>query len=73
MMNGFPVILSMNVVTPDTIGTLYNGFYDGSYGYTSAVLDVICSTLKLEPRQHVSAFLSSSLREMFLGYVFSIS
>ena len=73
MMNEFPVILSVTVVAPDTIGTLYNGLYEGSYGYTSSVPYFILSTVKLEPRQHVSAFVSSSLTDMFLGYVSSIS
>ena len=73
-MNEFPVILSVTVVAPDTIGTLYNGLYKGLYGYTFHVLDVIrSSTVKLDPRQHVSAFVSSSLTEMFLGYESSIS
>ena len=72
-MSEFPAILSMTVVAPDTIGTFYNGLYEGSYGYTSDVLDVICSTVKLEPRQHVSAFVSSSLTDMFPGSGSSIS
>ena len=54
MMNKFPVILSMTVVKPNTIVTVYNGLHEGLYGYTFAVLDVIYSTVKLEPRQHVS-------------------
>ena len=73
MMNEFPVILSVTVAAPDTIGTLYNGLHKVSYGYTSTLIDVIHSTVKLEPRQHVSAFVSSSLTEMFLGYGSSIS
>ena len=67
MINEFPVILSVTVVDPDTIGTLYNGLHEGSYGYTSAVLYVICSTVKLDPIKYVSAFISSSLTEMFTG------
>ena len=67
------MILSVAVVAPDTIGTLYNGLHEGSYGYTSTVIDVICSTVKVELRQHVSAFISSSLTEMFLGSGSSIS
>ena len=57
----------VTVVAPDKIGTLFNGLYKGSYGYISAVLDVIRSTVKLDPRQHVSAFVSSSLKEIFPG------
>ena len=59
MMNEFHVILSVTVVAPDTIDTLYNGLHEGFYGYISAVLDFIFSTVKLDPRQHVSAFISS--------------
>ena len=72
-MNEFLVILSVTMVAPDTIGTFYNDLYNGAYGYTSAVLDIICSTMKLEPKKHVSAFVSRSLTEMFLGYGPSIS
>ena len=72
-MDEFPVILSVTVVAPDTIGTLYNGSHEGSYVYTSDVLDVIYNTMKLEPRKHVSAFVSSSLTEMFPGSGSSIS
>ena len=67
------MILFVTVVTLDTIGTFYYDLYEGSYGYTSAVLDVIHSTVKLEPRQHVSAFISRSLAEMFTGYGYSMS
>ena len=73
MMNEFLVILSVTVVAPDTIGTFYNGLYEGSYGYTSDVLDVIHSNVKLDPRQHMSAFVSSSLTEMNPGSGSSIS
>ena len=73
MMNKFHVILSVTVVVLNTIGTLYNGLHEGSYGYTSAIIDVILSTVKLDPKQHVSAFISSSLTEMFRGYGSSIS
>ena len=55
-MDEFLVILSVTVVAPDTIGTLYNGLHEGLYGYKFAVLDVIYSTVKLEPIQHVSVF-----------------
>ena len=67
MMNEFPVIPFMNAVEPVTIGELYNDLHEGSYGYTPAVLDFIFSTFKLDPRQHVSAFVSISLMEMFPG------
>ena len=73
MINEFPVIVSMTVVAPDTILKLYNDLYEGSYGYTPAVIDIIHSTVKLEPRQHVSAFVSSSLTDMFSGSGYSIS
>ena len=67
------MILSVTVVAPDTIVTLYNGLHEGSYGYTSPVLYVISSTVKLEQRQHVSAFVSRSLIEMFPVSGYSIS
>ena len=67
------MILYVTVFVPYIISTLYNGSHEGLYGYTSAVPYLIFSTVKLEPKQHVSAFVSSSLTEMFPGSGSSIS
>jgi len=62
-----PVSGSSHAVPPVTIGTLVIGAYEESYGYTSAVLYVIASTVKLAPKQHVSAFESLSLNPSVPG------
>lgn len=56
-----PDALSSYAVAPVTIGTLVIGWYDVSYGYTSAVRDVLLNILKFVPKQQVSALVSHSL------------
>ena len=54
-MNDLPVFLFVYVDAPVTIGTLYIGSYEVSYGYTLAVLYDMDITMKFVPKQHVSA------------------
>ena len=53
-MNDLPVFLSVYVYAPVTIGTLYIGSYEVSYGYALAFLSDMEITMKFVPKQHVS-------------------
>ena len=53
IMNNIPVFLFIYVDTMVTIGTLYIGSYEVSYGYTSYVISVITITIKFVNKQHV--------------------
>ena len=54
-MKNLPVFLFIYVDAPVTIGTLYMGSYDVSYGYTPDFLSVMAITTKFVPKQHVSS------------------
>ena len=51
-MNNIPVVISLYVNAPVTVGTLYIGSYEVLYGYTSAVLHFMVITMKFVPKQH---------------------
>ena len=54
-MKNLPVFLFVYVDAPVTIGTLYIGSYEVSYGYALAFLSDMEITMKFVPKQHVSA------------------
>ena len=60
-MNDLPIVLSIYVDAPVTIGTLYIGSYEVSYGHTLDVLSIMDITIKFLPKQYVSALDSISL------------
>ena len=60
-MNNLPVFLFVYVDSLVTIGILYIGSYEVSYGYTLAVLSVMSIAMKFVPKQHVSTLESISL------------
>ena len=63
----FHVKRSSHAVAPLTIGTLFNGAIYLSKAYTSASLVVYYNTIKLLPKQQVSAFVSHSFAAEISG------
>ena len=71
-MNSIPVFLSIYVDAPVTIGKLHIGSYEVLYGYTSAEISVMVTTMKFVPKQNVSALESIWLVAKVRGFGYDI-